>query len=143
MNLFSYINYLFLDNALIIDIKEIYMIIFIKFIQEKFYIEYLLWKKKCFIIGIFMQFVGFFMKSTTWRLKKLSIYRHSSSGLIALKKKWNKNHQIKKEKLIIHEIKNIKNNCALKLFEIIKYFRIHKSNMFIFLIILILISYIS
>ena len=45
MHLFSYINYLFLDSALIIDIKEIYMIIFIKFIQEKFYLEYLLWKK--------------------------------------------------------------------------------------------------
>ena len=60
MHLFSYINYLFLDNALIIDIKEIYMIIFIKFIQEKFYLEYLLWKKKRFRIGIFMQFAGFF-----------------------------------------------------------------------------------
>ena len=35
MHLFSYINYLFLDNALIIDIKGIYMIIFIIPSMEK------------------------------------------------------------------------------------------------------------
>ena len=43
-------------------------------------------EKKGFRIGIFMQFAGFFIQSTMWWLKKLSIYRHSFSSLIALKK---------------------------------------------------------
>ena len=57
MHLFSYISYLSIDNALIIDIKGIYMIIFKKFILKIIYLECLLWKreKKRFRIGIFMQ----------------------------------------------------------------------------------------
>ena len=46
MQLFSYISYLSIDNALIIDIKGIYMIIYIKFILKIIYLECLLWKRK-------------------------------------------------------------------------------------------------
>ena len=56
MQLFSYISYLSIDNVLIIDIKGIYMIIYIKFILKIIYLECLLWKrKKKNRIGIFMQ----------------------------------------------------------------------------------------
>ncbi len=52
---------------------------------------------------------------------------------------WNKNQQMAKENLITHAIKNLKNNCTLKLVEIIKYVWIHSINTFICLTILILI----